>query len=119
MDDEEMLRNLATAMFHQLGYEIDAVADGTAAISAYSEALAGKECYDIVILDLTIPGGMGDREVIKLLRRLDPKVKAVVSSGYSSDPVVADYRGHGFIDALSKPYDLVTLKETLQRILAL
>ncbi|MEE4243663.1 MAG: two-component regulator propeller domain-containing protein [Desulfopila sp.] len=118
MDDEEMLRDLTEAMIHQLGHEIDTVADGATAVTVYSEALARNECYDIVILDLTIPGGMGGKETVKMLHQIDPGVKAIVSSGYSSDPMVSHYRDHGFIEVLSKPYDMTTLKETLDSILA-
>ena len=71
----------------------------------------------MVILDLTIPGGMGGKETIERLLELDPDVKAIVSSGYSNDPVVANYRDYGFTTVVSKPYMMDELREALQSVM--
>ena len=72
--------------------------------------------FDAVIMDLTIPGGMGGREAIQHLRRIDPEVRAIVSSGYSEDPVMADHRRYGFVDVVAKPYDIGDLSRVLDRV---
>ncbi len=117
MDDEEMLREVARDMLSMMGCQVTLAADGISAVELYKQALAKGQPFDAVFLDLTIPGGMGGREVVKILGNLDPGLKAIVSSGYANDPVVADYRRFGFVDALSKPYDMEGLRETLSRVL--
>lgn len=116
MDDEEMLRQLAEAMLGAMGYEATLTPDGDSTIEAYTQALREGRRYDAVILDLTIPGGAGGREIVKILRQLDPQVCAIVSSGYAADPVVADYRRYGFVAALSKPYSMQALQELLEEV---
>ena len=117
MDDEEDIRRLVTALLRRLGLEPLAVADGAAAVEAYAAARAAGQPFDLVITDLTVPGGMGGREAMELLRRLDPKVKAIVSSGYSNDPVMANYRDHGFSGMVEKPYEVEALVACIGRVL--
>jgi len=117
MDDEEMIRDLATGMLELLGHRVVAVDDGRAALAAYLEAMEAGDPFDLVIMDLTVPGGMGGREAMARLRKIDPRVKAVVSSGYANDPVIAGYRRYGFIATMAKPYGLETLREVLARVL--
>lgn len=116
MDDEDMLRHLVMAMLRRLGYEVVATADGTEAVAAYKNA---PQPFDVVIMDLTVPGGMGGKEAIKLLREFDPQVKAIVSSGYSIDPVMADFRSYGFLGVLCKPYDMAELSRVLHDVLSM
>jgi CheY-like chemotaxis protein len=106
MDDDPSIRLMATALMPRLGLEIMAVSDGREAIRAYQAAVADGRPFSLVIMDLTVPGGMGGREAIERLREIDPAVKAIVSSGYSSDPVLANYRDYGFCGLISKPCDL-------------
>ena len=117
MDDEEAIRTLVKMMLDPLGYEVALAADGAEAISCYEKAQLAQRPFDVVILDLTIPGGMGGIEALQRLRGLNPAVKAVVSSGYSDDPVMAQYVEHGFAGVVAKPYRLQDLTRTLQQVL--
>ena len=113
MDDEEMVLEILGDALTSYGCEVTAVKDGREALACYQQ-----EKFDLVIIDLTIPGGLGGRETIKLLREYDPGVKAVVSSGYANDPVLARYEDYGFCGRLEKPFVLEELFRLLDRILA-
>ncbi|HKI50043.1 MAG TPA: response regulator, partial [Desulfobacteria bacterium] len=119
MDDEEMLRQLAMQMLKRLGYEGVAVKDGNEAIQQYESAMKSGDKFDAVILDLTVKGGMGGREAVKALRRMDPNVRAVVSSGYHNDPALTAYKDYGFCGAMPKPYQKDDLKRVLGKVLKL
>jgi len=119
MDDEEVVRDIAQAMLEQLGYTVDCAKDGAEAVALYQEKQAAGVPYGAVIFDLTIPGGMGGQEAIGLLLKVDPAVRAVVSSGYSNDPVMANYREYGFSAVLKKPYRLQEMSAILQQCLGL
>jgi CheY-like chemotaxis protein len=86
-------------------------------VREYGAARTAGRPYDAVILDLTVPGGMGGLEAMEALRKLDPEVRAIVSSGYSSDPVLANYRAHGFLGMVPKPYKITDLSKTIQTVL--
>ena len=92
------------------------VEDGQRAVEAYYREKGLGGTFDVVILDLTIRGGMGGQETILALRRIDPAVKAIVTSGYANDPVILDQERHGFKGALVKPFDLGQLQEVLARV---
>ena len=117
MDDEEVVRELLYQGLTGYGYEVEVTEDGAEAIERYSEAKRLGKPFDAVILDLTIPGGMGGAEAIKKLLEIDPSVKAIVSSGYSTDPVMADYKKYGFSGIAAKPYSVEELEKTLRSIL--
>ncbi|MDX1764047.1 MAG: CHASE domain-containing protein [bacterium] len=117
MDDERSVLSVAQAMLSKLGYEVVTANGGDAAITLYRRALKAKEPFDAVIMDLTIPGGMGGREAVVELRQIDRNLKAIVSSGYSDDPVMADLRSHGFDALLSKPYGLEQMSQVLHHLL--
>jgi CheY-like chemotaxis protein len=117
MDDEEVIREMATAMLTDLGYEAHTAKDGAETIAMYEESLNDGTPYDAVIMDLTIPAGMGGKETVKKLIELDPYVRTIVSSGYSNDPVMADHKKHGFISVLPKPYQLNDLARLLEHLL--
>lgn len=113
MDDEEIVRAVAVAMIGSLGHQVDEAQDGDEAVLLVERALAAGNPYDIVILDLTVRGGMGGEEAIRRIRALAPGVRAIVSSGYSDSAVVADFRAHGFDAYLNKPYTIEALREGL------
>jgi two-component system, cell cycle sensor histidine kinase and response regulator CckA len=117
MDDEEMVRTLVMRILKPFGCEVEGVADGTAAVDSYREAITESRPFDLVIMDLTIPGGMGGQETIQRLRQIDPTVRAIVSSGYSSSPVMADYHAYGFAGVVKKPFTASQLKAALQPLL--
>ena len=117
MDDESLILKMGSKMLGHLGCEVACAMDGLEAVSLYREALSRNTRFDLVIMDLTVPGGMGGREALKLMREFDGSVRAVVSSGYSNDPVMAQYREHGFYDVLGKPYRLSEMVELLARVL--
>ena len=119
MDDEESIRRLGERCLRHLGCDVQVAADGGECVRIYQAALQGGRRFDVVILDLTVPGGLGGRETLEALRSIDPTVLAIVSSGYSNDPVMARYREHGFAAVVPKPYALDALTGTLQRVLAL
>lgn len=104
MDDDEMIRELATITLSRFGYKVTTCADGENAIMLYSSAQGQGTPFDLVIMDLTIPGGMGGLETARRLLAIDPKARLIVSSGYSDDPVMANYAEYGFCAAIEKPY---------------
>jgi CheY-like chemotaxis protein len=116
MDDEEMVREVLGGMLSQLGYEVDFASDGSQAIEKFVRAREDGRPFAAVILDLTIPGGMGGKETIEKLLMIDPQIKAIVSSGYSDDQVMADFQEYGFSEVIAKPYRLGELSKILQRV---
>jgi len=119
MDDDEAVRDVAGAMLGKLGYETAPAGDGAEAIELYERARKSGEPFDVVIMDLTIPGGMGGREAIKKLLEIAPDARAIVSSGYSNDPIMAEYAKYGFSGVVGKPYKLMELSETVSRVVKL
>ncbi len=117
MDDEEMIRELATEMLSFIGHQVTTVRDGQEAVENYRNAMDSEKPFDLVILDLTVPGGMGGKEAAELLLQLDPKARIIVSSGYSNDPVMAEYEQYGFVATISKPYDVNGLERILENAL--
>jgi CheY-like chemotaxis protein len=115
MDDEETIQVVAGEMLRYLGYEVLAAKDGEEAIAIYSDNYQSEQRIDIVIMDLTILGGMGGKEAVKRILQIDRDAKVIVSSGYSDDPLVQNYREAGFISVISKPYQLTDLSEILAR----
>lgn len=117
MDDDQEIRELLSELLSQEGYRPVAVDDGREALREYSDSLGRGDGYDCLIMDLTIPGGMGGREAMARIRAFDPEARAIVSSGYSNDPVMADYADYGFSGRVTKPYQLEELIKVLQQVL--
>lgn len=117
MDDEEIIRDVAAQMLNHVGYHVETAADGAEAIALYQKEKESGKLFDAVILDLTIPGGMGGKETLARLREINPDIKAIVSSGYSDDPVMSDFKAHGFRGSLAKPYRMEEMSKALQRAL--
>ena len=113
MDDEALILESTSDLLHEIGYTVEVAKDGSEALKLYEEARQSGCPFDVVVLDLIIPGGMGGQETIRELRRIDPQVKAVVSSGYSTDPVLAKHKEYGFVNALSKPYRMRDLNSVI------
>lgn len=116
MDDEAGVAEIAATVLRRMELDPLVVPDGATALREFETARGSGRPFALVMLDLTIPGGMGGRETIDAIRRLDPQVPAIVSSGYSSDPVMANYRAHGFQAVVPKPFDVATLAETIRRL---
>jgi len=118
MDDEEGVREVAVDILRHMGYEVEFAIEGMEVIKRYKEAKEIKQPFHAVILDLTVPGGMGGKETIKRLKEIDPNVKAIVSSGYLNDPIIFEFEQYGFKGALAKPYDILKLSETISRVMS-
>lgn len=116
MDDEEYIRDVASSMLRALGHDPDTVEDGAEAVRTYRKAMESGRAYDLVILDLTVPGEMGGRDTARELLSLDPAAVLVVSSGYSTDPVMADHSRYGFSGVLAKPYTLAEMKSLVDSL---
>lgn len=117
MDDEPSIRDVASQMLLSLGYEVSTSKDGSEAINLYKRSKDGGEPFDAVIMDLTVPGGMGGKEAIGRLRDLDPQIKAIASSGYCNDPIMGDFREYGFAGVLAKPYSATEMNEVLRELI--
>jgi PAS domain S-box-containing protein len=114
MDDEEMVRNVAESMLSSLGHEVVLVGDGQEAIETYKKS-GGN--IDLIIMDLTISGGMGGKEAVREILGLNPAARVIVSSGYSNDPIMARFREYGFCAALIKPYHLDEFSRVINQIM--
>ncbi len=117
MDDEQMVRDIAQEMLTILGYRVSLTEDGSEAIDLYRQAKQSGEPFDVVIMDLTVPGRLGGKEALMLLREFDPDIKAIVSSGYSNDPIMGNFEKYGFCGVLSKPYNTKEMSEVLFEVM--
>jgi DNA-binding NtrC family response regulator len=117
MDDEQIIVDMTRDVMKFLDYEVMFAEDGLAAIDLYKKEKSAGVPFDVVILDLTIPSGLGGKETISELRKLDPGVKAIVSSGFTDDPAVHDFSGYGFCEKLTKPYNMHDLKRILEKVM--
>jgi len=117
MDDELMVQKVTGRMLKQIGYEVEFAKDGQEAIEIYQKARETSRPFAAVIMDLTIPGGMGGKIAVQKLIEIDPLVKAIVSSGYSIDPVMSDYRKYGFRGVIAKPYRYEEMAEVMKQVI--
>ncbi|MDH3392118.1 MAG: PAS domain S-box protein, partial [Desulfobulbaceae bacterium] len=117
MDDEEIIREFAYESLKYAGYEVEVVCDGRDAVDCYQKAQEANQPFAAAILDLTIPGGMGGKETLEKLLAIDPEVKAIVSSGYFKDPIMANFAQYGFMGVAPKPYKIEELSKVLYEIL--
>lgn len=116
MDDEDSVRDIAGEILSFIGYTVQFARDGEEAIALYRQAMETSEPFSAVIMDLTIPGGMGGKEAIKKLAQIDPQIKAIVTSGYSNDPIIHEYSNHGFADVILKPYNVGELGRVVGKV---
>jgi PAS domain S-box-containing protein len=119
LEDDAPVREMLEEVLGSLGYTVTAVAEGSLAVLAFREALEQSRPFHAVMLDLTVPGGLGGREVIGSLQALDPGVRAIVTSGYSNDPILAHPERYGFLAALLKPCTVRTVASTVARVMAM
>ncbi len=117
MDDDKVIRDVVSSMLRKLGFSTSTAADGEEAITLYGTGLESGEPFDAVIMDLTVPGGLGGKEAITKLLQVDPKAKVIVSSGYSNDDIMSNYKAYGFSAAVPKPFNLTQLGEVIGRLL--
>jgi PAS domain S-box-containing protein len=117
MDDEEIVREICGEMLLTLGYTVDYAVNGQELLETYQQAMRAGKPFDLVIMDLTIPGGMGGKEAIRKLLEIDPQARAIVSSGYSHDDVMANYQDYGFQGVAAKPYLLNDLNKVIQNLI--
>jgi CheY-like chemotaxis protein len=117
MDDDESVRAVCFDIVSLLGYDVDCTSDGEELVALYKEALENNIHIDAVIIDLTVPGGMGGKEAIQKLKELDKNVVGIVSSGYSNDPIMSIYKDYGFSAVIAKPYQVEEMEEVLSAVI--
>ena len=117
MDDEEAVRDIVERILSRSGFSVATAPGGQETLAMYRQAMVAGTPFDVVIMDLTIPGGIGGRDAIKALLAIDPQAKAIVSSGYADDPVMANYADYGFKGIAVKPYTPNELRTVLARVL--
>lgn len=118
MDDDAMVREIARAMLEELGCEVELSENGEEAVEMYKRSSDEEDAYDSVILDLTVPGGMGGEEAVREILAIDPDAKVIVSSGYSTDPIMANFKDYGFCSAIVKPYQLEEMSRVISPFLS-
>ena len=118
MDDEQIILDVTLEVLKFLGYDVMFAREGESAIALYKHEKAAGAPFDVVILDLSVPEGMGGKEAMGLLKVFDPEVKAVVSTGYANDPAVLDFASYGFSGKLTKPYKINDLKNILVQLIS-
>ncbi len=118
MDDDEMVQAVSMKLMEHLGYRVEQAKDGEEAIALFSEAKASGDDFDAVILDLTVPGGMGGLETMTHLLEIDQGVKGIVSSGYANDPIMANYSKYGFSAVIPKPFTIEDLNKILHQVIS-
>ena len=117
MDDDKAVRDIAQKILLYLGYQVEFAKNGSEAIELFKKAINSGKFFDAVILDLTIPGEMGGKETIRNLLKIDPEVKAIISSGYSNDIIMSEYKAYGFSGTVAKPYEIKELSKTLSKVI--
>ncbi len=118
MDDENNILDLLKESLNYLGYDVELTRNGEDAIKCYENAMREGRPFDAVIMDVTIPGGMGGKEAVKILLDKDPSARVIVSSGYAEDDIITNFKKYGFCEALVKPYKLEELNNTLLKVLS-
>ncbi|MFW5774682.1 MAG: PAS domain-containing hybrid sensor histidine kinase/response regulator [Chitinivibrionales bacterium] len=115
MDDDEIIRVVVDRILKNAGYQVETVTNGFDALHLYKSSMRQKRPFDLVLMDITVPGGMGGEKAIKKLLSIDPHAKVIASSGYSNDPIMTNYRAHGFVDVLPKPFNVAEFMQVIAR----
>jgi YesN/AraC family two-component response regulator len=118
MDDEEMILDIVKEMLNTLNYKVDTALNGQQAVEKYKSSVECNVPYDLVIMDLTVPGGQGGEAAIKELLIINSKIKAIVTSGYSTGQVMSYPQKYGFKERLIKPFNMKSLETTLNKVLS-
>jgi CheY-like chemotaxis protein len=118
MDDQEIVRETVSSLLEQLGHEIVMAADGVEAIDMYRKSFRSENHIDLLIMDLTVPGGMGGEKAVKEILKINPEARVLVTNGYSNNPVMANYSEYGFCAAVIKPFKLDEAKRAISKALA-
>jgi CheY-like chemotaxis protein len=117
LEDEPLIRQLIALHLTNIGCEVTQTSDGSETVARYHESINKGQPYDLLVMDLSIPGGMGGAAAMEKIRQMDPGVRAIVSSGYSDDPVMSRYLDYGFRAVLPKPYQPQELRELVEELL--
>jgi CheY-like chemotaxis protein len=117
LDDDEMVCAVVMKMLQKIGFAVETVTEGEQAIERYRQSVQSGKPFEVLILDLTIPGGIGGKEVVKSMLEIDPRASIIVSSGYAEDPVLGNHAEYGFKGVLGKPYDMKMLEEVLHQVM--
>jgi two-component system cell cycle sensor histidine kinase/response regulator CckA len=117
MDDDKMVRDVAASMLTELGHTVIHAQDGAEAVQLYEESANSDASIDLIIVDLTVPGGMGGQEAARKILAINSEARIIASSGYSNDPIIANFRKYGFCSAIVKPYNFQELKEVVDGVL--
>ena len=118
MDDDSAVRTVVSQLLKNSGYTVVCTSSGEETLESYSSAMARQTPFDVVVMDLTIPGGMGGKEAMSKLLSIDPGVKVIVSSGYSNDPIMANFQDYGFKGVVSKPFNIDEFLAVVKRVIA-
>ncbi len=119
MDDEEPVLDVVSEMITLLEYQVDTTKNGDEAIEKYKISYESGKPFDVTIMDLTIPGGMGGEEAVKKILKINSRAKVLVSSGYGDSEIVANYERYGFAGIINKPFSITKLEEVLEKVLLL
>jgi CheY-like chemotaxis protein len=119
MDDEQMILDIVSRMLSHLGYEVTTCTDGSQAIAAFAKAKTNGPPFDVVLMDLVIPQGVGGQDAVHTIRKIDPTARVIASSGHLEHPVMTDHKKFGFVAVLEKPYKLERLQQVINNVLAM
>ena len=117
LDDEELILELVRDIFKVLDLKVETALDGREAVAIFKDAWDRGEPFDLVVLDMNLPGGLDGVGTLREIRKIDPDIKAVVSSGYSADYIISNAINYGFDDAVPKPYSVTVLRQTVDKLL--
>jgi two-component system cell cycle sensor histidine kinase/response regulator CckA len=116
MDDDSAVRSVISQLLKNSGYSVVCTSSGVESIKAYGEAMKSGKRFDVVVMDLTVPGGMGGKETIGKIRDMDPEARVIVSSGYSNDPVMANFKDYGFSGVIAKPFNIDEFLNVIRKV---
>ena len=117
MDDEQMILDIVSRMLGHLGYDVTTCTDGSQAIAAFAKSKSHSEPFDVVMMDLVIPNGVGGQDAVHTIKKIDPNAKVIASSGHLEHPVMQDHKKFGFNAVLEKPYKLEKLQQVIETVI--